>query len=353
MQTNCLIIGQGISGTWLSYYLEKEGVDYLVIDNNASETPSKRAAGLINPVTGRRHVQVWMADELLPFSLEAYRELGDVLNIKVISEKSIIDFFPSPQMRLSFTDRVNEKAAYISMDEKVGAYSSYFNYEFGYGQISPAYTAHLETLLPAWRKHLIETGKLLEEDFETNALKIESQGVKYKNIEAKKIIFCDGNSSASSSWFKNLPFAPNKGEAITLDIPELPSDFIYKKGLTLAPLATPGQWWVGSSYQWQFDNALPTEEFKVKTIQLLNQWLKIPYTITGHYAAVRPATLQRRPFVGFHPLYAEVGILNGMGTKGCSLAPYFAKQLVDNILYQKKIAPEADVNRHSKILSKL
>jgi hypothetical protein len=56
--------------------------------------------------------------------------------------------------------------------------------------------------------------------------------------------------------------------------------------------------------------------------------------------------------VGFHPIHTEIGILNGMGTKGCSLAPYFAKQLVDNILYRKPIAAEADVNRHSKILSK-
>jgi hypothetical protein len=41
-----------------------------------------------------------------------------------------------------------------------------------------------------------------------------------------------------------------------------------------------------------------------------------------------------------------------MGTKGCSLAPFFAKQLVDNILHQKPITPEADINRYSKILSK-
>ena len=28
----------------------------------------------------------------------------------------------------------------------------YFNYEFGCGEIKPVYTAHLETLLPAWRQ---------------------------------------------------------------------------------------------------------------------------------------------------------------------------------------------------------
>jgi glycine/D-amino acid oxidase-like deaminating enzyme len=352
MQVDYLLIGQGISGTWLSYYLEKEGAQFLVIDNDDKNAPSKLAAGLINPVTGRRHAKVWLAEEILPFALDAYQQLESELDIKAISTKIIVDFFPTPQMRLSFTERVNEKADYVSMNESAGSFHSLFNYEFGYGEINPVYTAHLETLLPAWRNYLKGKNYLVEENYDNSLLQITAGGITYKNIIAKKIIFCDGNSSAVSPYFKNLPFVANKGEAITLHIPDMPANCIYKKGMTLAPLATPGHWWVGASYEWEFENTLPTEGFKAKTIQLLNQWLKVPYTITAHFAALRPATLQRRPFVGFHPIYTEIGILNGMGTKGCSLAPFFAKQLVDNILYQKAITPEADVSRHSKILSK-
>jgi glycine/D-amino acid oxidase-like deaminating enzyme len=352
MQVDFLIIGQGISGTWLSYYLEKEGQSFLVIDNNDAKAPSKIAAGLINPVTGRRHVKVWMAEDILPFALDAYQQLGIELGIDAISQKNIVDFFPSPQMRISFVERVNEKAKYVSLNETENQYHPFFNYEFGYGKITPVYTAHVENILPAWRNHLEKNNRILQDDFTISELEINSNGISYKNIIAKKIIFCDGNSSVSNPYFKNLPFVPNKGEAITLEIPGLPAERIYKKGMTLAPLATPGHWWIGSSYQWEFSTALPTDDFYNKTKQLLNQWLKIPFTITGHYAAVRPATLQRRPFVGFHPLYSSIGILNGMGTKGCSLAPYFAKQLVDNILHQKPITPEADIKRYSKILSK-
>lgn len=71
-----------------------------------------------------------------------------------------------------------------------------------------------------------------------------------------------------------------------------------------------------------------------------------------HVSAVRPATLERRPFVGFHPLYNQIGILNGMGTKGCSLAPYFASQLKVNLTQGRPINPEADINRYSRILGK-
>jgi glycine/D-amino acid oxidase-like deaminating enzyme len=62
MHVDYLIIGQGVSGTFLSYYLQKEKKSFLVIDNNDNNTPSKIAAGIINPVTGRRMVTVWMAD---------------------------------------------------------------------------------------------------------------------------------------------------------------------------------------------------------------------------------------------------------------------------------------------------
>jgi glycine/D-amino acid oxidase-like deaminating enzyme len=60
---------------------------------------------------------------------------------------------------------------------------------------------------------------------------------------------------------------------------------------------------------------------------LLKTWLKVPFKIIDHKASVRPANIERRPFVGFHPTLKNIGILNGMGTKGCSLAPIFCKAI--------------------------
>jgi hypothetical protein len=48
-----------------------------------------------------------------------------------------------------------------------------------------------------------------------------------------------------------------------------------------------------------------------------------------------------------------MGILNGLGTKGCSLAPYFGKQLVDKIKDEGNINPLADINRFGRILTRL
>ncbi len=360
MQVDYLIIGQGISGTWLSYYLQKEQKSFIVIDNNFSNAPSRIAAGIINPVTGRRHVEVWMADELLPFAWNAYSQLGKELSITAISQKDIIDFFPTPQMRLSFQQRVEEKGEYISLDETKGKLNDHFNYEFGYGEIKPVYTALLETILPAWQQRLKEKKLLLGEEFDINQLHTKKEGIQYKGITAGKIIFCDGNSSNTNPYFQQLPFAPNKGEALIIEVPGLPKENIYKKGMTLAPLQSlPRQgggmgasWWIGSSYAWEFDNENPTAEFREKTEELLKSWLKVPFTFREHLCGIRPATLERRPFAGLHPQHPNIGILNGMGAKGCSLAPFFAKQLTDHLLHHTAISPEADIRRFSKTLSR-
>jgi len=352
MQVDYLIIGQGISGTWLSYYLQKEGKSFIIIDDNASNSPSKIAAGIVNPVTGRRHASVWLAEELMPFVLDVYKKLGEELSINVISERAVIDFFPSAQMRLSFAERVKDGIHYVSLPADEKKFLKDFNYDLGFGQIDPVYTVHLENILQVWRKKLIGSGNLIERSFELKDLQVNKNEIRYDDIIAQKIIFCDGSSSANSPWFTLLPFAPNKGEALTLHIEGLNPDHIYKRGLMLAPLAATDQWWIGSSYEWEFENNLPTEIFRERTESLLKEWLRLPFEITGHFASLRPATLERRPFVGLHPQFPQIGILNGMGTKGCSLAPFFAKQLTEYLVHGTPVYPDADVQRFKKILAR-
>src|SRR5687768_15763029 len=112
MNVDCLIIGQGICGTFLSWYLEQYGKSILVIDDNHRSSSSRVAAGLINPITGRRMVKTWLIDILLPFCEQEYNRLGEELKITGISKKSIIDFFPTPQMKLAFEKKFSERPDY-------------------------------------------------------------------------------------------------------------------------------------------------------------------------------------------------------------------------------------------------
>jgi len=150
MQTEFLIIGQGISGTWLSYYLEKTNKSFIVIDNEQPNSASRVAAGIINPVTGRRIVKTWMIDELLSFLVPAYEELGKEVGIKAIDKKSLIDFHPTPQMKIAFDERVKEKADFLFQPKDQWQYQETFNYDLGFGEVDPCYVVNLKEILPAW-----------------------------------------------------------------------------------------------------------------------------------------------------------------------------------------------------------
>ncbi|HVU57124.1 MAG TPA: FAD-binding oxidoreductase [Puia sp.] len=369
MMTDVLVIGQGICGTFLTWWLEQKGLSFVVIDEERPAAASRAAAGLINPVTGRRIVKTWMIDELLSFAEDAYAAIGGELQISCLKPARIIDFFPTAQMRLAFLKRLEEDPQYLELPTDEQTWSGQFRYDLGYGMITHCYLADLPDLLPTHRRRLLQQNVLLPAAFNARALTIHKDHVQYEDITARYIVFCDGIESFHSPYFSRLPFAPNKGEALILEIPDwhanpapgftpaiapgFPPGLIpvFKKGMTLAPWKD-GLFWVGSSYEWSFTNPDPTETFRQRTEALLRDWLKPSFRILDHIASVRPATIERRPFVGFHPLHPAVGILNGMGTKGCSLAPYFAYQLVEHIVNGKPIRPDADVRRFTKILSR-
>jgi glycine/D-amino acid oxidase-like deaminating enzyme len=346
-----LIVGQGIAGTFLSWYLLKAGKSVLVIDNNESFTASRVAAGIINPVTGRRIVKTWMIDELMPFAKFAYEELGDDLEEEFISKKSLIDFFPSPQMLLAFRERVQEEGDYLSIGDEENRFSDAFNYAFGYGIVDPCYAVDLPALLSRYRTSLDNRGLLIEEEFDPGVVRVLPDSIEWADVKASHLIFCDGIGSARNPWFSILPFAWNKGEALLVKCKELAPDYLFKKGLIMSPMAA-NYFWVGSSYEWNFHDPYPSEAFKERTLAQLSQWLKVPFVLEAHLASIRPATVERRPFVGLHPTQSRIGILNGMGTKGCSLAPYFAKQLADHFTKNTPIFPEVNVQRFSRLLNR-
>jgi glycine/D-amino acid oxidase-like deaminating enzyme len=265
----------------------------------------------------------------------------------------IVDFFPTAQMRLAFAKRCEEGGEYLRLAQakEEHDWDAFFRYELGYGVIESCYLVDMRGLLEQISRDLIAQGVLRKECFVAEELVVEDSRVRYRDLEARWVIFCDGVAGAQAGYFSRLPFAPNKGEALIIDAPRLSevSGFAFKRGINLIPWSK-GLFWVGSSYEWSFDDPGPTAAFRQRTEALLADWLRVPFSVVNHIASVRPATLERRPFVGLHPAHPAVGILNGLGTKGCSLAPWFARQLAELLETGKPVMPEADVQRFRRVL---
>src|SRR5215213_4116557 len=179
MEANYVIVGQGISGTFLSWYLQKAGASVIVIDENKSNTASRVAAGLINPVTGRRLVKSWMIDELMPFAWEAYNEIGNELHIDCIRQVSLKQFFNAPDMQDAFNKRSEEETGYVCAPDDY-EWTQFFNYPFSWGNIRPCYIADIKKLTATYRQQLIHQNKLIEEIFDASQLMMDEGYISYK-----------------------------------------------------------------------------------------------------------------------------------------------------------------------------
>ncbi len=321
-----------------------------MIDEYNPVSASRVASGVVNPVTGRRVVTTWMIDELLPYAINAYHDMGNNLGHRLATEINMVNFHTSEQMQAAWHSRVAEGCEYISVLNNTHSYNDYFSNQHGIGLTHPCLLINLDLLLSAWRQKLIGQKILLDERFNIEDVRFSNEKVLYKNIEADKLILCNGVAGFDNKYFSRLPYTFNKGEALIIQIKGLPPSAIYKYGISLVPLGD-DMFWVGSSFEWEYDNEAPSTAFRSNIENTLNKWLKLPYNVLEHKASVRPASIERRPFVGLHPAFPSIGILNGMGTKGCSLAPYFAAQFADSLTTGSKIHPEADIFRFRKSLS--
>ena len=65
MGADFLIVGQGLAGTLLAWEFERAGFSFAIADAGHGRAASGVAAGIINPITGRRLVKSWRIDARL------------------------------------------------------------------------------------------------------------------------------------------------------------------------------------------------------------------------------------------------------------------------------------------------
>ena len=346
MKYDYIVVGQGIAGTMLSHFLIENGQKILVIDNHHLTASSKVAAGIVNPITGRRYVKSWMFDTLLDFAQKTYQTLSEYLNIDCFEERNIVRVLFNNKEANDFYARSGEVGydKYMLENATMSDYEDMLNPVFSLGEVTHSGKVNLGEILIAFRQKLEANNQLLSEQFDFQQLSIQKDSIQYKSIEANNIIFCEGIKGTENPYFNHLPFNGAKGQVLIVRIPNFQPNKIFKHRLFFVPLEK-DLFWVGATNENQYTDDIPTEKGRLSLEKKLQKIVKVPYEVISHQAAIRPNIKDRRPLIGQHPSFSKVFIFNGLGTKGSSLAPYFAHHFVNHLLYQSPLMKEVNIER--------
>lgn len=330
MDIDYLIIGQGIAGSLLSYKLMAAGKKVMVIDRPAKDKASLVAGAVINPLSGKNFSPAQHAALFIPEALACYKAMEQLLGVTFLQQTRLC-FFPENEDQAYAFEQVRKSEASGAAlrwleNRHYETYGKCFHARQGIGIQEPVWQVDAALLLSLWKAYLIKHDAYREALFDPRDIEIKEEGIKYKELTARAIIFCEGAAAAQNPFCRHLPFTRNRGDVLLLSIPGLPADSIYHRNLRLVPRSG-DLFWCGSNYGWNFKDLEPDEAWRDETVTQLKQWLKIPFTIADHIVAERPTTAGQVPLVGMHPVIPGLAIFNGLGTRGFSSGPYWANEL--------------------------
>lgn len=346
MQTDFLIIGQGLAGSLLAWELISRGC-YVVVVDSGKENASLIAAGIINPITGMRLVKTGDVETLLPTAHDCYDQLSKFFGQRFYIKKPMLRIFRDETELAHCINRQQQAgyAPYLGNIAPVGQQLA--NLSTPYGYIQQYETGHLLTtsLLSCLKQFFIERNSYRQDIVVYQSIHVDSV-VSWKDITAKQLIFCEGYHASHNPWFSWLPLRPAKGEILRLSNPVEIPNAILNYGNWLLPLGD-GTMRIGATFDREQIDTQPSVQGRETLLNTLKAYSPslAQSVVIAHQTGIRPCTTDRHPFIGRHPKHGKIAIFNGFGTKGSLQIPWYSQRFADYLLNQQPLPQSCDIQR--------
>jgi glycine/D-amino acid oxidase-like deaminating enzyme len=348
-----LIVGGGIAGSSLAWQCRTRGLHALVIDEPRSDSASRVAAGLVTPVTGSRFAVSWRWPEFFPPADTLYRHVEEETGQSFWSVAPAWRAFVSHDEAI-FWDQKRKNAeslfagANIRMDplqadamKQAPLPSPMATY--GGIQMAPAARLDVPRYLDATRTMLQSEGTFVSAYLDVNRdlqLPLDRVVLPSLGLTARWAVLCQGHSARTNRWFSGLPLHPARGDILMIRSRSILLERVLHQQDWIVPLGGE-RFLFGATYDrhalstdihddaargWREElclrwTAMTGEKFEPNGAEILE-----------HRIAVRPASYDRHPLIGFHPQHPNLGCLNGLGSKGSLMAPLLAMKLIDAMI---------------------
>ena len=319
----------------------------MVIDDQHRHAASRAAAGIINPITGKRLNRPALIDDLLRQAFSTYPAIEQLLNDRIFIRRNVLRLFTDEKEAERW--RTKRELPEYRKHVNPGNPEVPANVAHPYGGIEILTAAQLDIrrLIESMRAWLRLQDRIREESVRYNEIRVSSTGVEWHGMRAQFAIFCEGYGMRANPYFNAIRLNPAKGEVLTLHAPEFFESRIIQKSKWIFRSLS-GDVLAGTTYRWDDLDDNPTAQAKEEIERAISDFCRFGFTIEDQRAGVRAVTkLDNRPLVGAHPWWPRLAILNGFGSKGALQVPFAAQQLLENLETGCYLHPEIDVCRQS------
>lgn len=333
-----IIVGQGIAGATLAWQLEQRGADFLVIDRGDPSTASRVAAGLITPVTGMRLVKSWRYDELQPAAWQFYQRVESLVGQRLLYDGPMVRLLGSPREQEYLRKRQSDPD-YTDLLGEIESLPESLQAPFGVIELRGGAQLDVPKYLRVTRERLQQEQecRFIPGEVVWDRVVLTSGGVELPefDLRCQTLVLADGAAARTNPFFPPNQFNATRGEILTVEIPDWSETRVIHGLVWIAPLRaadSPGLYRVGATYDWSNLDAGPTAEGRQILEQRLRAVLDRPFRVVDHVAAVRPILRDPYPLAIRSAEYSQVVLWNGLASKGSLQAPYFARQLADQLI---------------------
>jgi glycine oxidase len=353
-QVDLVIIGGGIAGITLQEKATQRGKTSIIIDNPNHQGSSWSAGALLHPLVFKRLTLAWPGLSHCEFALGFYSITApthwhQISIFRRISTQAEIDQWNSKRNDPDFTPILGPIIE--KLPDTRGHNQNVLNQisiqsEFGFGPVMVGGWLDIENYLIEKKSHLESLGlwinsKLTASSIDTKSRVITLPG-SHITIQYRDLVLATGISDPAwhnlipepvKSRLMNQGFYGVKGDCIDLYLPELSLNSVVLSSVFILPLGN-NLFRIGSTYQREYTNNEPELNQAYELCLALESFVKFDASvllerIKHHRAGIRPATRDRRPYLG--TLGNNLWAYNGLGTRGLLIAPHVADVFLNHL----------------------